>query len=486
MPTFHPLRDGREARYCYCSGASRPEGWFPFRSLLKVDLSSGEVENWDAGDGCIVSEPTFLPNSPGGLEWLGEEKEDDGWLVSIVHDGDAGECRLVLLDARRPLGCALLLGSGRLRYRAHSAEAGRSRSPHIPLFRGSRKRDGPLLAYVEQVEEAFGFRRLGEVENAGTEAAIQKLKGTAEKAGAMQARLLKTSGGFHTDLMKPAQAKLEEALQRLLPKMKPPQCDVYMNFTGKRLPAGTPPSEIVPLLAKQLCSAVLWEPAVRLMIKDGMTEFYEVGPMKQLKAMMKRIDQSAWTSTTNVDVRLSLRDCHGYRGVVEWALERLLWGAGTRCPRRLLGRRPRGGAPGRWQRCNHRGGRTGGSDRQVLMNGVSGAVLRGPQDMDGETVAPSNSQRPLGIPDSVSSSGVPVDGRPAGSHQTEAARGFLSSWGQVSLPPRGVMWILHRQISILFDWNGKGCTVYPGCCGGPSLGAKFSGEGVGGTAADGE
>jgi len=137
---------------------------------------------------------------------------------------------------------------------------------------------------------------------AGTDGAIQKLKVAAEQAGAMQARMLKTSGGFHTDLMKPAQAKLEEALQRLLPKMKPPQCDVYMNFTGKKIKAGTPPSELVPLLAKQLCSAVLWEPAVRLMIKDGLTEFYEVGPMKQLKAMMKRIDQGAWGTTTNVDV----------------------------------------------------------------------------------------------------------------------------------------------------------------------------------------
>lgn len=137
---------------------------------------------------------------------------------------------------------------------------------------------------------------------AGTAPAIMKLKEAAEKAGALQARLLKTSGGFHTDLMKPAQVKLEEALQRLLPKMQPPKCDIYMNFTGKKIKAGTPPSEIVPLLAKQLCSAVLWEPSVRLMMKDGLTEFYEVGPMKQLKAMMKRIDQSAWSSTTNVDV----------------------------------------------------------------------------------------------------------------------------------------------------------------------------------------
>lgn len=48
-----PLPTGllRQARYCYFSGAWRPEGWFPFRSLLKADLGSGTVTNWDAGDG---------------------------------------------------------------------------------------------------------------------------------------------------------------------------------------------------------------------------------------------------------------------------------------------------------------------------------------------------------------------------------------------------------------------------------------------------
>jgi hypothetical protein len=38
------------------------------------------------------------------------------------------------------------------------------------------------------------------------------------------------------------------------------------------LQAGTPPAEIVPLLAKQLCSPVLWEPSVRLMKKAPMLE----------------------------------------------------------------------------------------------------------------------------------------------------------------------------------------------------------------------
>jgi len=137
---------------------------------------------------------------------------------------------------------------------------------------------------------------------AGTKKGIDDLQKSVEKAGAMQAKLLKTSGGFHTDLMKPAQKKLQVALDKLLPKMKPPTCDVYMNVTAKKLRKGTPPSEIVPLLAKQLCSPVLWEPLVKVMIKDGLTEFFEVGPMKQLKAMMKRIDANMWKTTTNVDV----------------------------------------------------------------------------------------------------------------------------------------------------------------------------------------
>merc|ERR1712232_966791 len=75
----------------------------------------------------------------------------------------------------------------------------------------------------------------------GSKEAIEKLKEAAEKAGAMQAKLLKTSGAFHTPLMKPAQVKLQEMLDKILPKMKPPKCDIYMNVTGKKIKAGTSP-----------------------------------------------------------------------------------------------------------------------------------------------------------------------------------------------------------------------------------------------------
>lgn len=137
---------------------------------------------------------------------------------------------------------------------------------------------------------------------AGTKAAVDDLKTRAEKAGALQARMLKTSGAFHTSLMSGAQKKLEAALAELLPQMKPSTCDVYVNVTAEKLPAGTPPEVFAKMLSQQLTNSVLWEPSVKAMIKSGMTEFYEVGPMKQLKAMMKRIDPAMWNNTVNVDV----------------------------------------------------------------------------------------------------------------------------------------------------------------------------------------
>jgi len=137
---------------------------------------------------------------------------------------------------------------------------------------------------------------------AGSEGAILELKNLADKAGALQAKVLKTSGGFHTPLMKPAQDKLSKALDEMLPVMKPPKITVFMNTNASPVRPGTNPKEIIELMKQQLTNAVLWEPSIRAMIKDGITDFYEVGPMKQIKAMMKRIDSKVWGNTMNIEV----------------------------------------------------------------------------------------------------------------------------------------------------------------------------------------
>mmetsp|Transcript_40175 Transcript_40175/g.116161 ORF Transcript_40175/g.116161 Transcript_40175/m.116161 type:complete len:556 (+) Transcript_40175:82-1749(+) len=136
----------------------------------------------------------------------------------------------------------------------------------------------------------------------GTKAAVDELCKLAMAERALQARVIKAGGAFHTELMQPAQDELSRALDQYVDKMRPPKCAVYFNVTGKRVPAGSDPATFVELLKMQLTNEVLWEPTIKAMIMDGVKDFYEVGPLKQLKAMIKRIDADAFKRTENVSV----------------------------------------------------------------------------------------------------------------------------------------------------------------------------------------
>uniref|UniRef100_A0A7S1F2S7 Malonyl-CoA:ACP transacylase (MAT) domain-containing protein n=1 Tax=Noctiluca scintillans TaxID=2966 RepID=A0A7S1F2S7_NOCSC len=174
--------------------------------------------------------------------------------------------------------------------------AGLTQEKLSSLCEEARSESGAEVCQIANVFFPNGFSC------AGNAAAVELLQRKVTAAKCLQAKLLKTSGGFHTALMEPAKARLLAALQDLSREMKPPRCDVYMNASGQRIGPATPASEIVRLLGEQLTNCVLWESCVRNMVRDGVTEFYECGPMKQLKAMMKRIDPEAFQRTTIVDV----------------------------------------------------------------------------------------------------------------------------------------------------------------------------------------
>jgi len=137
---------------------------------------------------------------------------------------------------------------------------------------------------------------------AGTRNAIEALIKLATAARALQARLIKTGGGFHSPLMAPAAEKVNKAIDEALPKMRPPRCCIYFNYTAKAVQPGTDPKDFVDLMKKQLTGEVLWEQTVKQMIMDQVKDFYETGPLKQLKAMIKRIDQDAFKRTEGISV----------------------------------------------------------------------------------------------------------------------------------------------------------------------------------------
>ncbi|MGD9997770.1 MAG: carotenoid oxygenase family protein [Ilumatobacteraceae bacterium] len=79
----------KEYRYGYCASPSLEPGW----PTLKYDLQTGERAVFDHGPGRSGGEPVFVSRA-------GSTAEDDGWLLTMVHDLTTDTAELVVLDAQ--------------------------------------------------------------------------------------------------------------------------------------------------------------------------------------------------------------------------------------------------------------------------------------------------------------------------------------------------------------------------------------------------
>jgi len=51
------------------------------------------------------------------------------------------------------------------------------------------------------------------------------------------------------------------------------------------------PEEIRQLLIRQVLQPVLWEESMRYLLDEGFDQFYEVGPGRVLRGLLRRIDR---------------------------------------------------------------------------------------------------------------------------------------------------------------------------------------------------
>ncbi len=116
----------------------------------------------------------------------------------------------------------------------------------------------------------------------GIEIACEKMKA----AGAKRALVLPVGGAFHSPLMEPARIELEKAINET--HFNTPVCAVYQNVNAK---AVTNPDEIKKNLIAQLTAPVRWTQTVEQMLKDGATNFIEVGPGKVLQGLIKKVNK---------------------------------------------------------------------------------------------------------------------------------------------------------------------------------------------------
>ncbi len=125
---------------------------------------------------------------------------------------------------------------------------------------------------------------------------LEKACELVTKAGAKNAKMLNVSGAFHTEYMKAASDSLNKVLDATDIKM--PSIKVYSNVTGKPY---TSVDEIKSLLKRQLLEPVKWEQGTKDLITGGHSQYVEPGPGKQLKAMMRRIDQASWNKMITLE-----------------------------------------------------------------------------------------------------------------------------------------------------------------------------------------
>jgi len=126
----------------------------------------------------------------------------------------------------------------------------------------------------------------GNIAISGTVAACERAAEAAQSFGAMKAVPLAVAGAFHTPIMRPADARLAEALAQV--PMHKPRIPVVSNVDARPHDS---PEEIRDLLIKQILQPVLWEESMRYLIGQGFDQFYEVGPGRVLRGLLRRIDR---------------------------------------------------------------------------------------------------------------------------------------------------------------------------------------------------
>ena len=88
----NPDNQGLSARFSWMATAECAIGNGPLQAIKKLDLHNGKEIFWSAAPRGFVSEPLFIPK-------LNTEKEDSGWVISLIWNAEERVTELVILKA---------------------------------------------------------------------------------------------------------------------------------------------------------------------------------------------------------------------------------------------------------------------------------------------------------------------------------------------------------------------------------------------------
>ncbi len=138
---------------------------------------------------------------------------------------------------------------------------------------------------TDEIVVPANYNSPGQLVISGSRKGIERAAEKLQQAGAKRIIVLAVGGAFHSPLMQPAQDELAVAIQATT--FRTPVCPVYQNVNAQPV---TDPEQIRQNLIAQLTAPVRWTQTIEQMVKDGISEFIEVGgggPV--LRGMIRKI-----------------------------------------------------------------------------------------------------------------------------------------------------------------------------------------------------
>lgn len=254
-------------------------------AILGYDLAavcrSGPAEKLNT---TAVSQPALLVTSLAALEVLKGRSDSPLAGVAMTAGLSLGEYTALVYAGSLEVDDAIRVVAERGRAMQDCAEAtpggmvavlGLERDAVAGLCDACREGD---------VLEVANVLCPGNIVASGDSAACDRLEAAAAEAGAMRCVRLEVAGAFHTSRMQPAVERLAAALDAV--EIRPPRLPVVSNVDAR---PHDDPQEIRQLLARQVCGVVEWHASMEFMLAAGVDSFWEVGPGRVLRGLLKRI-----------------------------------------------------------------------------------------------------------------------------------------------------------------------------------------------------
>jgi len=237
-------------------------------------------------DSTVCSQPALFVTSLAALEALREESPDVVLSCEAAAGLSLGEYTAMVFAGVIEFEDGLTLVQKRGVAMQEAADA--TPSGMVSIL-GLERVQVEALCEQAREDETLQIANLlcpGNIVISGTIAACERAAELARSFGAIKAVPLAVAGAFHTQIMRPAERWLAEALADI--PMRPPKIPVVSNVDAQ---VHDDPEEIRQLLIRQVLQPVRWEESMRYLLQQGFSQFYEVGPGRVLLALLRRIDR---------------------------------------------------------------------------------------------------------------------------------------------------------------------------------------------------